>query len=139
MAKPAVRKDEFGRYLKETRQRLGLSLRKVQELSNGSIHNAYLSQIETGRTKNPNPELLAAIAKVYGLDFWNVLYRAGWPIPQEEPGMGDQRWHGSPLRDLMDLSDEEMEELLDFAGYLRRKRQRKSPSQKARRPSKQSC
>jgi len=30
----------------------------------------------------------------------------------------------------MDLSDAEMEELLDFAGYLRRKRQRKTSAHK---------
>jgi hypothetical protein len=40
---------------------------------------------------------------------------------REEP-KGDQRRHGSPLRDLI---DEEMEELLDFAGFLRRQRHRK--------------
>jgi transcriptional regulator with XRE-family HTH domain len=129
MKKAAAKQSDFGPYLKETREKLGLSLRRVQELSNGTVHNAYLSQIENGRTKNPNPDLLAAIAKVYGLDFWNLLHRAGWPIPREEP-KGDQRWRGSPLRDLMDLSDEEMEELLDFAGYLRRKRQRKASASK---------
>lgn len=129
MNKAAAKGNDFGRYLKETREKLGLSLRKVQELSHGSVHNAYLSQIENGRTKNPNPDLLAAIANVYGLDFWNLVYRAGWPIPREEP-KGDKRWHGSPLKDLMDLSDAEMEELLDFAGYLRRKRQRGGTSRK---------
>jgi hypothetical protein len=30
----------------------------------------------------------------------------------------------------MDLSDDEMEQLLDFAGYLRQKRQRKTPTHK---------
>ena len=129
MKKTAARKNDFGRYLKQTRETLGLSLRKVQELSNGTVHNAYLSQIENGRTQNPNPDLLAAIAKVYGLDFWNLAYRAGWPIPKQEP-QGDDRFGGSPLRDLMDLTDEEMEELLDFAGYLRRKRQRRTEAPK---------
>ena len=65
------------------------------------------------------PPVRSEIAKVYGLDFWDLLYQAGWPIPHEEP-KGAQRWLGSPLRDLMDLSDGEMEELLDFAGYLRK-------------------
>lgn len=132
MATPTERRDQLGPYLKEVRTKLGLSLRKVEESSNGKIHNAYLSQIESGRTKSPNPDLLAAIAGVYGLDYWNLLYRAGWAIPEEYP-KDERDWHGRPLRDLVDLTEDEMEELLDFAAYLRQKRERKRPASKARR------
>jgi transcriptional regulator with XRE-family HTH domain len=132
VATPAERKRQLGPYLKEVRQKLGLSLRKVEEYSGGKIHNAYLSQIESGRTKNPNPDLLAALAEVYGLDYWDMLYRAGWSIPKEFP-KDERDWHGWPLRDLLDLTDDEMDELLDFAAYLRRKRTRKASPGRARR------
>lgn len=130
MDTPAERRSQFGPYLKQVREKLGLSLRKVEEASNGKIHNAYLSQIETGRTKAPNPDLLAAIADVYGLDYWNLLYRAGWSIPEEYP-KDERDWHGWPLRDLLDLTKDEMDELLDFAAYLRRKRDRKKTATRA--------
>ncbi len=129
MATPTERRDQFGPYLKEVRTKLGLSLRKVEEFSNGKIHNAYLSQIESGRTKSPNPDLVAAIAEVYGLDYWNLLYRAGWAIPEDYP-KDERDWHGWPLRDLLDLTKDEMDELLDFAAYLRRKRDRKTSTGK---------
>jgi transcriptional regulator with XRE-family HTH domain len=136
VATPAERRSQLGPYLKQVRERLGLSLRKVEEFSNGRIHNAYLSQIESGRTKNPNPDLIAALADVYGLDYWNLLYRAGWSIPEEYP-KDERDWHGWPLRDLLDLTKDEMDELLDFAAYLRRKRERKASTRKVapRRPS----
>ena len=129
VATPTERRDQFGPYLKEVRTKLGLSLRKVEEFSNGKIHNAYLSQIESGRTKSPNPDLVAAIAEVYGLDYWNLLYRAGWAIPEDYP-KDERDWHGWPLRDLLDLTKDEMDELLDFAAYLRRKRDRKTSTGK---------
>lgn len=129
VAKPAERPGQLGPYLKEVRLKLGLTLRKVEEYSGGRIHNAYLSQIESGRTKMPNPDLLAALAEVYGLDYWNLFRRAGYSVPKEYP-KDESDWHGLPVRDLLDLTEAEFDELLDFAAYLRRKRERKPVNRK---------
>jgi hypothetical protein len=47
------------------RKESGLTLRGVADLSNGKISNAYLSQLETGKIKNPSAKVLRYVAAVY--------------------------------------------------------------------------
>lgn len=56
---------ELGQYLWDLRQATGMSLRDVEEASDREVSNAYLSQMETGKIKNPSPAILHELAAVY--------------------------------------------------------------------------
>lgn len=51
----------FGEKLKTLRRGKGLSIRELAKRSN--VSNAYLSQLENGKTKNPSYEIIGKIAK----------------------------------------------------------------------------
>lgn len=117
---------EFGNYLKRTRQRLRLSLRKVEELSEGRVKNAFLSQIENGKVQLPNVDLLADLAKVYGLDLWNLMWRAGYRIPRDpnEEEMPDMPWDilweiATERIGRLYLTQDELDEVLDYADFVK--------------------
>ena len=59
--------EQLGPFLRELRERLGLTLREVESMTDGLISNAYLSQLENGQRTGPNPRILVALAAVYGV------------------------------------------------------------------------
>ena len=69
----------FGQFLKELRERKGVSLRDVEEAT--EISNAYLSQLETGarRTqKLPPVDTLRRLADYFNVTMMELLQRAGY-------------------------------------------------------------
>ena len=60
-----------GMKLHETRERLGLSRKEVEERTKANgfrVHDATIANIEKGVSKNPYPRNIFALADVYGLD-----------------------------------------------------------------------
>lgn len=67
----------FGEYLKELRERKGVSLKIVE--NDTGVSNAYLSQLETGkRRKLPNPERLRILADYFNVSIQQLLEKAGY-------------------------------------------------------------
>ncbi len=64
-----------GRVLRHARQHRGLSLREVERITGRS--NAYLSQVERGLIKKPDPLVLLELADLYRLDFDSLAEWAG--------------------------------------------------------------
>lgn len=120
----------FGQYLKETRIKLGLSLRRVEALTDGRVRNAFLSQIENGQVALPNIGLLGELAQVYGLDYWNLMWRAGYDMPERPPSDVGRRDPGEPppWALLEDLTAEELQEVLWYAEAIRQRRSERSRS-----------
>lgn len=58
----------FGARLRARRTGIGLSLRGVEVATNGSVSNAYLSQIENGKIRNPSARVVIALAAVYSVE-----------------------------------------------------------------------
>jgi HTH-type transcriptional regulator, competence development regulator len=117
----------FGLYLREIRKRLGFSLRKVQQLSEGRVQNAFLSQIENGHVALPNVDLLADLAQIYRLDFWNLMWRAGYRIPKTPPPSTSPNEDDTPLniQSLEDLTEDELREVLDYADFVKERGHRR--------------
>jgi transcriptional regulator with XRE-family HTH domain len=65
----------LGELLKATREALGLSLREVERRT--GIHNAHLSQIESGMIERPAPHILWTLASTYGIDYDELMRLAG--------------------------------------------------------------
>lgn len=66
--------------LKDRRERLGLTLRDVEEISKGSISNSYLSQLETGKIKNPSLENARLLANIYHCQTDDIAEALSLPI-----------------------------------------------------------
>lgn len=109
----------LGPLLKATRAARGLSLREV-EASTG-VSNAYVSQLETGKIREPSPANLHKLAELYGLSYPLLLELAGHPVPGREPAAA-----GSALAArLGPVTTEEEDELADYLQYLRARKGRR--------------
>ena len=64
---------DIGRKLREIRTARKLSLRQVQNLTNGRVQHSHLSQIETGKVGCPSVAVLRELANAYGLHLGSLL------------------------------------------------------------------
>lgn len=77
MKKTTKRSFPLGEYLKELREKKGVSLMDVEKAI--KIPNAYISQLETGaRRKLPEADRLRAIADYYNVKVEEILAKAGY-------------------------------------------------------------
>jgi transcriptional regulator with XRE-family HTH domain len=112
----------LGAYLRAARQSLGLSLRAVEEKTSRAVTNGYLSQMEGGAVAKPSPNVLWALSQAYGIDYGDLLVRAGHRIPHSAET--DQRGilAGFPLDAVAELSEAERADLLQYIAFLRSRR-----------------
>lgn len=125
MSSPTSRQpssNPLGPFLKSTRRSVGLSLRDVEAKTD--ITNGYLSQIENQLISKPSPNVLFSLAELYGIDYSDLLERAGHRVPGAPAGASVQgeSLNGIPLRALEDLSEAEKTDLMDYLNYLKSKR-----------------
>jgi HTH-type transcriptional regulator, competence development regulator len=78
----------MGNTLRETlrlaRKLKGLTLREAEGRT--GISNAYISQVETGKVKNPSPHKLRKLAEAYGIPYESLMQTAGYlPGPKSGP------------------------------------------------------
>ncbi|MEL6321950.1 MAG: helix-turn-helix transcriptional regulator [Cyanobacteria bacterium J06626_14] len=111
---------QFGEFLKVARQRKGLSLRAVEE--EVGMSNAYISQLEQGKVKQPSPILLHKLSELYDVKYTDILNLIGYPVP--ESGDNEGLTDNLSAR-LGPVTDEEEEELAQYLDFLRSKRNRK--------------
>jgi HTH-type transcriptional regulator, competence development regulator len=113
----------LGQYLAELRQGKGLTFRDLEQKT--GISNGYLNLIEHGRVKLPSPEVLFKLANFYGVPFSSLMEIAGHPIEVTERS-GTNRSHDVATALLKDLTKDELAQVRNFVGYLRKgRRQRK--------------
>lgn len=118
----------LGEYLRDARQAMDLTLRDIEANTGRAVTNGYLSQIENSTIKRPSPNVLHSLADIYGLDYRNLLERAGHHAPNATDStnvVAESALAGLPLRALAELNDEERKELTEYIAFLRQKRKRK--------------
>jgi transcriptional regulator with XRE-family HTH domain len=108
----------LGTYLRSLRSAKGLSLRDVEGKT--GISNAFLSQIESGKVKEPSPVMLYKLAGLYGVPYEAMMERAGYPVPEGE--RPPARTAQSVFRRFGDITEDEEQALLDYLSFLRRGR-----------------
>ena len=115
----------LGRYLRAMREAKGLSLRQVEGKS--GISNAFVSQMETGKVKQPSPVILYKLADLYGVPYESLMELVGYPSPSAlttEP-----RSASAVFRRFGEITPTEEAELVDYLSFLRsraRKRRRRT-------------
>ena len=68
----------LGQYLASIRADRRLTLRQVEEATNKEVSNAYLSQIENDKIRKPSPNVLHALAEIYGISYEQLMDMAGY-------------------------------------------------------------
>lgn len=110
--------DKLGPYLLATRKAKKMSLREVE--AETGISNAYLSQLETGKIREPSPANLHKLGELYGVSYRMLLELAGYPVP----GRASASAESTLAARLGPVTVEEEEELADYLQFLRSKRGR---------------
>lgn len=108
-----------GQVLRRARQHYGLALREVERRLGRS--SAYLSQIERGLIRQPDPAVLLELAELYKLDFMTLAKWAGWTGESEGP---PGRTNSATLlvRRVLELDDAQRAEILGLIERMQRDR-----------------
>jgi transcriptional regulator with XRE-family HTH domain len=109
---------KIGRFLKDARERKGLSLRAVQEAT--GVSNPYLSQIESGKVQHPSPSVLNKLATLYGISYASLMKAAGYPVPESSVPSE----HSRVFARLGSITEDEEEELAQYLEFVRQRRER---------------
>lgn len=114
-----VKLDEM---LRTLRRISGAKLREVEKKT--GVSNAYLSQLETGATKNPSPQVLHSLAAFYDVPYESLMEAAGYLKPATD---SDKRRIGAAEAALMSakLNDDEESRVVQFIEFLRSQRRSK--------------
>lgn len=115
---------EFGKYLKALRESSGLTLRQVEEKTDRAVKNGYLSQIESGAINKPSPGILWELSVVYGVDYGGLLTRVGHRVPTSNVSKARRSIAGLPLDAFADLTEQDQQQLIEYAAFLRQRRTR---------------
>ena len=104
----------MGHVLRRAREHFRLSLREVERRTGRS--NAYLSQIERGVIRQPDPVVLLELAELYRLDFMTLAQWAGWTDRKErtESGSGRNDAGSHLIRRVLDLDETQRTEVLNY-------------------------
>jgi transcriptional regulator with XRE-family HTH domain len=108
----------LGQYLSAIRSSRSLSLRQVEEATGREVSNAYLSQLENDKVKQPSPNILHALATLYAIDYIGLMERAGY-LNSHDAKSATKRHGRAATFSEMDLSSEEETELLRFLKFIR--------------------
>lgn len=103
----------LGEMLRNARSEAGLTLREVE--GKVKISNAYLSQLEGAKIKQPSPAILHNLCSLYGCSYAAALQMAGYPIPNGEEQPVNARF----VARLGKTTSDEQESLLEYLQFLR--------------------
>lgn len=108
-------KKTLGRELKDARERKGMSLRDVEEVT--EISNPYLSQLENDKIKKPSANILYKLSQLYSIDF-NFLLGVAGVIDSKPHKDGPKSLAGFALSS-EDLTPEEENALAEYLKFIR--------------------
>ncbi len=110
----------LGEFLQAAREAKQLSLRAVEKVT--GVSNAYLSQVESGKIKQPSPTILHKLSELYEVSYVDVMTLAGHPVPGEELDSGVPR---RTLDRLGGVTPDEEQALVEYLAFLRSRKGRK--------------
>lgn len=116
-AEQAARREvpAVGGVLRRAREHRGLALREVGRRIGRS--SAYLSQIERGLIRQPDPVVLLELADLYRLDFLTLANWAGWM--DESQAHPDHSSSATFLvRRILELNDTQRAEIFNYIERL---------------------
>ena len=112
-------KKSLGKFLKAVREDKKLTLRAVE--SSTGVSNAYLSQLESDKIKQPSPVVLHKLSDQYDISYAALLNLAGYPVPGSDDSMTDEIGLAARIGPV--TSDEE-DALVEYLEFLRMRRKK---------------
>jgi len=112
--------NNYGEYIKALRESKGLTLRDVERQT--EVSNAYLSQLESSKIKQPSPITLYKLAELYGIKYEVLMEKVGYPVPQANSPVKSRKSANTVLHRIGELSKEEEMELLEYLKFIRTRR-----------------
>lgn len=113
-------KPDLGPFLRSARERTNLSLRAVEDAT--GVSNPYLSQLESGKVRQPSPVVLHKLAKLYEVSYSDAMRLAGYPVPGDS---SDEPQPPSAALRFQHVTEEEADALEVYLEFLRSKRPRR--------------
>jgi HTH-type transcriptional regulator, competence development regulator len=113
------RRQSVGEFLRTAREVKGMTLRAVERET--QISNAYLSQLESDKIRQPSPLKLHKLCELYGVSYAVLMGLAGYPVPDHS--LIDLKQVGLAAR-LGNLTREEENELVEYLAFLRSRKRR---------------
>ena len=114
--------DSLGARLARLRKASGLSLRQVENATNGEVSNAYLSQLEKSRIGKPSPNVLHALSLVYATSYEDLMKRAGY-ITSDSDATGRRRAKAATFA-IQNVTPEEEAILIDYLAFIREQKRK---------------
>ena len=110
----------LGQFLQEARERKELTLRAVEKAV--GVSNAYLSQLEGGKIRQPSPVVLHRLSDLYEISYSDTLQLAGYPVPKQR----DSDSLGRLAARIGPVTKAEEDALVEYLEFLRSRRRRGS-------------
>jgi len=107
----------YGEYFKALRESKNMTLRDVERKA--SVSNAYLSQLESGKVKQPSPLTLHKLAELYAVDYNLLMSKVGYPTPSQNLS---KRSKSQISHRIGEITDEEELELLEYLKFIRNRK-----------------
>ena len=111
--------DQLQDVLRKARERKGWSLRKAAAVT--GIHNAHLSQLETGNIKQPGEALLWALSDAYEIDYIR-LFRLAGHATKDRSQASNKSMTAAAFHAIGDLDESEQLQVIEYLDKLRRDR-----------------
>lgn len=111
--------EKYGEYFKALRNAKGLTLREVERATN--VSNAYLSQLESGKIKQPSPINLHKLAQFYGVPYELLMEKVGYPVPKGIQPAGTTS-RPNPVTKFGRITSDEEVELLEYLKFMRNRK-----------------
>jgi transcriptional regulator with XRE-family HTH domain len=112
--------NNYGEYLKALRESKGLTLREVEKQI--EVSNAYLSQLESSKIKQPSPTTLYKLAGLYGVEYESLMEKVGYPVPQVNGNVRLNKTNNAMAKRFGEITNEEEMELLEYLKFIRNRK-----------------
>jgi len=117
-----VNNRSLGQFIRAVREDKRLTLRTVE--SSTGISNAYLSQLEGDKIKQPSPIILHKLSDLYQVSYAGLLGLAGYPVPSADSNGADPT--GLAAR-IGHVTRREEDALVEYLEFLRTRRRKEGP------------
>lgn len=114
-----MKNKSLGQFLKTLREDKDLTLRAVEDKT--GISNAYLSQLEGDKIKQPSPVVLHKLSDLYKASYSTLLELAGYPVPGTQSG-GEQ---SSLVARIGPVTKHEEDAIVEYLEFLRTRRNKR--------------
>jgi transcriptional regulator with XRE-family HTH domain len=113
----------LGAKMRELRRAKGWTLRDAERHT--KISNGYLYLLETGKVKQPRPNILHKLANAFEVDYQSVMEWAGYLVETSKRQKSYGVALSSTLNDtLSELKEDELSKVADYISFIKSQRSR---------------